>query len=305
MLLVAFAYGVREIDPDAGWLDGLQIAAVAVVAWAVVGMARMLTPDLRRAALALGAAAVALAWPGVGGQLLPIVLGGLAGLLLLRGAAGEAPAALGFARRRRAGVAALALFAALLVALPLLRETVGGHALALVDSMYRAGSLVFGGGHVVLPLLHSEVVPPGWLSDETFVAGYGAAQAVPGPLFSFAAYIGAAGTLEPNGVAGGALALGAIFLPSFLLVAAALPFWDALRSRPALQRALLGVNAAVVGLLVAALWNPVLKTGVDAVADALLAAALFALLASGRVPPWLVVGLGALGGAGLAAAGLT
>ena len=201
-------------------------------------------------------------------------------------------------------MASFAVFVGLLVALPLLREAVGGHALALVDSFYRAGSLVFGGGHVVLPLLHSEVVPHGWLSDEAFVAGYGAAQAVPGPLFSFAAYVGAAQTPEPNGIAGAALALGAIFLPSFLLLAAALPYWDVLRSRPQLQRALLGVNAAVVGLLLAAFWNPVLRSGIDGAADVAVAALLFLALAVARAPAWLVVGLGALGGAGLAALGL-
>ena len=303
--LVAFAYGVRELDADAGWLGGLEVAAVAVVAWALVGMARLLTPDLRRALVAVAAAAVALAWRGVGGQLAAIAVGALAGVVVLRALRVGAPVALGFAPRRRIAVAALALFAGLLGGLPLLREAVDSHAVALVDALYRAGSLVFGGGHVVLPLLHAETVRPGWLSDESFVAGYGAAQAVPGPLFTFAAYVGAAGAPEPNGVSGGALALGAIFLPSFLLLAAALPLWDAVRSAPGLARVLAGVNAAVVGLLLAAFWDPVLTTGIGAPADAALAVALLAALASGRVPAWLVVALGALGGAGLAALGLT
>ena len=304
--LVLFAYGVGGLDdPDAGWLQGLKAAAVAVVALAVIGMARMLTPDVPRGALAVAAAAVALVWEGVPGQLVPIAAAAVVGLLLLRAPAGGEPRAYGFAASRRAGVAALAAFLVLLAGLPLAREAVGGHALALTDSMYRAGSLVFGGGHVVLPLLDAEVVEPGWVSEEDFVAGYGAVQAVPGPLFTFAAYLGAVEEPEPNGVAGAGLALAAIFLPSFLLVGGLLPFWDAVRARPGLRSALAGVNAAVVGLLIAALWDPVIATGIDAPADAVLALALFLLLWAAKAPPWAVVALAAAAGAALGALGLT
>jgi chromate transporter len=299
--LVAFAYGVREyVAADAGWLHGLELVAVAVVAYAVVGMARTLTPDVGRAALALAAAATSLAVGGVLGQIGPIAAGGVVGVLLLRRGdePGRGPR---IAVGRRLGVAALALFLSLLVALPLLRETVGGQALALVDSFYRAGSLVFGGGHVVLPLLHAEVVPPGWVGNEEFVAGYGAAQAVPGPLFTFAAYLGAVMGPAPSGLLGAALALGAIFLPSVLLVAGVLPFWHAVRPRPRFRAALRGVSAAVVGLLLAALWDPVVVSAIGSLADVGVALVLFALLALVRLPSWLVVGIGALAGAGLGA----
>ena len=303
--LILFAYGAGGLDdPDAGWLQGLEVAAVAVVALAVAGMARMLAPDLPRAALALGAAAVALPSQGVPGQLAPIAAAALVGLLILRAPPEGEVRAVGFAASRRAGAAALVTFLLLLGGLPLAREVAGGHALALADAMYRTGSLVFGGGHVVLPLLDAEVVEPGWVSEEDFVAGYGAAQAVPGPLFAFSAYLGAVEEPEPNGAAGAALALGAVFLPSFLLVGGLLPFWDTARRRPALRAALAGVNAAVVGLLLAALWDPVIATGIDEPAHATLAVALFVLLAAAKVPAWAVVGLAAAAGAALGALGL-
>jgi chromate transporter len=192
----------------------------------------------------------------------------------------------------------LGLFFALLLALPITRQLVGGQALAVFDSFYRAGSLVFGGGHVVLPLLQVEVVPPGWVTDEQFVAGYGAAQAVPGPLFTFAAYLGAVMGPRPNGLAGAALALIAVFLPSFFLVVGALPFWAVVRARPGFAAALRGINAAVVGLLLAALYHPVWTSAIRRPSDVALALASFGLLAFWKAPAWLVVlaaaGAGAL-----------
>jgi chromate transporter len=297
--LVVFAYAVSDVaEPGAGWLHGLAVVAVAVVARAVLQMARTLTPDIPRGAIAVAAAAVALAWSGALGQVTPIAVAALVGALVFRGLAPRA-ASLPVPFGRRLGIAALAVFAALLVALPVARALAESQALALVDSFYRAGSLVFGGGHVVLPLLHAEVVPPGWVSDADFVAGYGAAQAVPGPLFTFAAYLGAVMQPEPNGMPGAALALGAIFLPSFLLVAGTLPLWGLVRSRPRFAGALRGVNAAVVGLLLAALYDPVWTSAIDDAFDVALAAALFVLLAL-RVPPWAVVPIAAAAGAALA-----
>jgi chromate transporter len=294
--LVLFAYAVDEVaEPGAGWLHGLALVAVAVVARAVIQMARSLAPDLPRAAIALAAAAVALAWSGALGQVTPIAAAALLGALGFRGLPPRV-AQLTVPFGRRLGIAALAVFAALLVALPVARALVESQALALVDSFYRAGALVFGGGHIVLPLLHAEVVPPGWVGEADFVAGYGAAQAVPGPLFSFAAYLGAVMRPEPDGVSGAALALGAIYLPSFLLLAGTLPLWSILRARRGFAGALRGVNAAVVGLLLAALYDPVWTSAVDAPLDVVLAAALFALLGL-RVPPWAVVPIAAAAGA--------
>ena len=198
---------------------------------------------------------------------------------------------------RRVGVCMLTLFAALLVALPVGRELTGSPSLAVFDSFFRAGSLVFGGGHVVLPLLQSEVVPPGWVTNEEFVAGYGAAQAVPGPLFTFAAYLGAVRGPRPNGLAGATIALVAIFLPSFLLIVGTLPFWDTLRARADFQGVLRGINAAVVGLLLAALYQPVWTSAIRGPRDLALALAAFGLLAFARAPAWLVVVLTAAGGA--------
>ena len=296
--LVAFAYGLRELGvSDAGWLHGLKVAAVAVVALAVWGMARSLTPDRERVTIAIVSAVSALLWPTGVGQVAIITVAALVGLRFLPGApTGQTtrrPVAVG----RGLGAAMLSLFLVLLIALPILRELVGGQALAVFDSFFRVGSLVFGGGHVVLPLLQAEVVPPGWVTSEEFVAGYGAAQAVPGPLFTFAAYLGAVMEPRPNGLAGAALALAAIFLPSFFMVVGALPFWDALRDRARSQSALRGVNAAVVGLLVAALYQPVWTSAIHGPADVGLALVAFGLLAFWKAPPWLVVILAAAGGA--------
>jgi chromate transporter len=243
------------------------------------------------------AAIVVLAMPSVWGQIGAIVLGGVAGMMLFRGGAEIAPDSLPLHVSRPVGTVLLALFFILLVGLPLLASAIPSHALAVFDAFYRTGSLVFGGGHVVLPLLQASVVPPGWVSNEAFLAGYGAAQAVPGPLFTFAAYLGTVMGPQPNGWAGALICLGAIFLPSFLLVIGALPFWEQLRRRPLAQAALRGVNAAVVGLLLAALYQPVWTVGITNAADFALAIAAFLLLFMWQTPPWLVVVLSAAAGA--------
>ncbi len=296
--LVVFALVVRGLDvADAGWLHGLKIAAVAVVAQAVWAMSRNLAPDRERGTIALIAAAIVLLASSPVTQVLAMVIGGVVGWTLYRGRVGavqgerDAPRISG-----RAGVAWLAVFAVLLVALPVARGPLDIQSLNIVDAFYRAGSLVFGGGHVVLPLLEREVVPPGWVSESNFIAGYGAAQAVPGPLFTFSAYLGAVFGPEPNGWAGAAVALGAVFLPSFLLVWGTLPFWDRLRGVGAVQAALRGIGAAVVGILGAALYDPVWTSAIFRPEDLALALAAFGLLLAWRLPPWLVVLAAAAGG---------
>jgi chromate transporter len=300
--MVLFAYGLSVVGDAAGsgWLHGLKVAAVAVVAQAVLGMARALAPDRERATLAVAAAAIVLAFPSAAGQIGAILLGAIAGITLLRGDATTGHASVPLAVSRSVAAGALVVFFVLLIGLPLASSVVQSQSLALFDAFYRAGSLVFGGGHVVLPLLQAEVVPRGWVSNDAFLAGYGAAQAVPGPLFTFAAYLGAVMGPPPNGWVGALLCLVAVFLPSFLLVIGALPFWEDLRSRPAAQAALKGVNAAVVGLLLAALYHPVWTAGITRAADFALAAAAFLLLFMWKTPPWLVVILCAVGGAVIA-----
>jgi len=240
---------------NAGWLHGLLIVAVAVVAQAVWSMSRALAPDAARLSIAFVVAAASILAPSSVTQVSLIAGGAIAGLLFLKASPGGEPArAAGFETIGRVpAICCLALFALLLIALPVLRVSFPAQWLSLVDGFYRSGSLVFGGGHVVLPLLQREVVPTGWVSNETFLAGYGAAQAVPGPLFAFAAYLGAVGGSRPNGVPGAAIALGAIYLPSILLVFGLLPFWNTLRSRRFMRSALSGINASVVGILLAAL----------------------------------------------------
>jgi chromate transporter len=301
--LVLFAYGVTALGDvsGVGWIHGLKVAAVAVVAQAVLGMMRALAPDKERATLAVAAAVIVLAAPSVWGQVGAIVLGAIVGLWLPRT---EAPAdhiAMPLKVGSVAGAVFLALFFILLVGLPVLAAVMPSHPLTVFEAFYRAGSLVFGGGHVVLPLLQASVVPQGWVSNDAFLAGYGAAQAVPGPLFTFAAYLGAVMGPQPNGWAGAALCLVAVFLPSFLLVLGALPFWEDFRRKPAAQAALRGVNAAVVGLLLAALYNPVWTAGITNAGDFALAATAFLLLFIWQTPPWLVVLLSAAGGALLTA----
>lgn len=304
MLLVAGGYGVLGDALPAGLLQGLKIVAVAVVAQAVRGMAQRLTPDRPRATLALLAAMGVVVWPGPGAQVAMIVLGGVAGRLLLPGSDEAVPASSAWAGigRRRAAVL-LGLFALLLAGLPVAAAALPAPALSLVDRFYRTGSLVFGGGHVVLPLLQAEVMAPGWVGRDAFLVGYGAAQALPGPLFTFSAYLGAligrdvAGAGPTGALLFGGLGLGAIFLPSFLLLYGVLPFWEALRQRAGVRDAMRGVNAAVVGLLLAALYDPVWSAGIRAPAHFALGVGAFALLALWRVPPWLVVVLTALAGA--------
>lgn len=300
--LVLFAYGVDALAGalGSGWLHGLKVVAVAVVAQAVLGMVRSLAPDRERATLAVVAAAIVLVVPTAWGQIGAIVLGGVVGLMLRRNDVPSNHAALPIAISRWTGTFLLVIFFVLLIGLPLLAASVPSQGIKLFDAFYRAGSLVFGGGHVVLPLLQASVVPPGWVSNDAFLAGYGAAQAVPGPLFTFAAYLGAVMGPQPNGWAGAALCLVAVFLPSFLLVIGMLPFWDHLRRRPLAQSLLRGVNAAVVGLLLAALYHPVWTSGITGPYDFALAAAAFLLLFMWQTPPWLVVVLCAVGGGLLA-----
>ena len=296
--LLAFGYGVVAFQDaiPGGVLHGLKVVAVAVVAQAVWGMARTLCPDAPRVTLAVLAASAVLAVPTPLAQVAVIVVGALVGLAFLRAEIDSRHVALDVRISRGVAVTSLALFFALLMGLPLLVAAYPSQALALVDSFYRSGSLVFGGGHVVLPLLQSEVVPPGWLSNDTFLAGYGAAQAVPGPLFTFSAYLGSVMQSEPHGWLGATICLVAIFAPSFLLMVGTLPFWDALRHLRLVQKALLGVNAAVVGLLLAALYNPVWTSGILSPGDFALALGAFTLLVFWKVPPWLVVILTATGG---------
>jgi chromate transporter len=302
LAMVLFAYGIVSLGDmlGTGWLHGLKIAAVAVVAQAVLTMMRSLAPDRQRATLAVAAAAVTVALPNVWGQVGAIMLGGVVGITLLQAAAPKDHVAMPHTVSRKAAILAIVLFFAILFGLPFVTAVVPNQGLQYFEAFYRAGSLVFGGGHVVLPLLQASVVPPGWVTNDAFLAGYGAAQAVPGPLFTFAAYLGAIMGPEPNGWAGAALCLVAIFLPAFLLVVGPLPFWDARRRRAWAQSALRGVNAAVVGLLIYALYNPVWTSGILSAGDFVLGAAAFLLLFMWQTPPWIVVVLCALGGAGLA-----
>jgi chromate transporter len=302
--LVAFAFATGTLGAgDLRWLRGLQVVAVAVVAQAVWTMGHTLAPDRRRLGIAIGAAVLALAAPGAPGQVATIAAGALAGALLTRGMEEPEHQPVVIPAGRRVAAAALAVLGLLLVLPPLLHRVVDSPALDAFASFFRSGALVFGGGHVVLPLLREAVVAPGWVSETQFLTGYGAAQAVPGPLFTFAAYLGAVMHGPPGGVPGAALAVVAIFLPAFLFVVGALPFWSLVHTMPALRAALRGVNAAVVGLLLAALYDPVFTGAIHGPADLGLALAAFGLLTVVRMPPWAVVGLTAAGGAGLVALG--
>lgn len=289
--LIAVALVLRGGNLErAGWVHGLKVVAVAIVAQAVWSMWRTLAPDRKRSTLAVAAGLTVLLWAQPLAQVITIAVGALVGWRLLRlqparGSRGD----LAFGVSRRAGVAALGLFAVTLVALPVARHATGNHTVALADAFYRSGALVFGGGHVVLPLLQAQVVAPGWVSQQDFLAGYGAAQAVPGPLFTFGAYLGAVERRSPNGVAGGLLALAGIFLPAFLLLIGTLPFWASLRRRTSFLAALAGVNATVVGILFAALYNPVFTSAVTGPRDFAVAVAAFAALVVWRTPPWGVV----------------
>lgn len=301
LLMGLFAYGILvfadgDLGTGGGWLGGLKAVAVAVVAQAVWTMARNLCPDRERATLALAAAGMALLLSGVAGQLTAIALGALAGLLLPARTDGTDQTPLNIPVPRHLALASLLLFGLLLIGLPLLARATDSAGLGLLAGFYYAGSLVFGGGHVVLPLLQAQVVGPGWVGNDLFLAGYGAAQAVPGPLFTLAAYLGVVAEGPPGGWIGALIALSGIFLPSFLLLFGILPFWQRLRALPLAGRALTGINAAVVGVLLAAFYDPVWTHGILGPREAVLALAAWGLLALWRWPPWLVVVLGALGG---------
>lgn len=289
LLLLGFAYFATAMTgvAAAGAIHGLSLVAVAVVAQAVWGMARMLTPDAPRIAIAAVGAAITLLVGGSLGQVAAILLGALAGIVLCRGLFPAVEGHIGFSISPRMGVVALTLFFGLLLVLPLLAAQ--SQTLAVFEAFYRSGALVFGGGHVVLPLLHDAVVAPGWISPDAFLAGYGAAQAVPGPLFTVAAYLGANLTVGPDGVRGAALALAAIFLPGMLILTGALPFWDRFRTRADAQAVMRGVNAAVVGLLAAALYDPLWKSAILSWSDLALALAGFALLTVLKWRPLIVV----------------
>ncbi|MFD2759091.1 chromate efflux transporter [Gulosibacter faecalis] len=292
VLLVAFAFGVTALGDvsGAGWLQGFKAAAVAVVAQAVIGMARTLTPDATRATIAAGGMLVVLLLPGPLTQVGVIVAAAIAGLIVLRAtptpAGDEAP----FHVRvpRWVGVACFAAYGLLLAVLPLLAAT-GDSTAGLIDAMYRSGALVFGGGHVVLPMLEAETVQTGLVGADEFLAGYGAAQAVPGPLFTFSAYLGMLAQTPPNWLLGAAIALIAIFVPGTLLLVGALPFWSRLRDAPRVRRALMGVNAGVVGLLAAALYDPVIVEGITSTPTFLVAALAWFALRVWKTPPWAVV----------------
>jgi chromate transporter len=304
--IVLFAYGAGAlIGPvGTGLLHGLKLVAVAIVAQAIWGMARTLCPDKERASIAVVAALIILFSTSSVAQIPAIALGGLAGLWLCRGAQPVAGAHMPIPVGRATGLVALTLFFVLLLGLPILQSIEATPGIALFDAFYRSGALVFGGGHVVLPLLREAFVGPGWISDDTFLAGYGAAQAVPGPLFTFAAYLGTVVKPSPHGVAGAVLGLIGIFLPGILILLGALPFWETFRKRAGAQAVMRGINAAVVGLLGAALYNPVWTSSVKTPGDFGVALVGFVLLTVWRAPPLLVVIVGALGGIALAIAKL-
>jgi chromate transporter len=293
LILVVFAlllqgFGVGEV----GWIHGLKIVAVAIVAHAIVGMAEKLTPDLQRKAIALFALVGTLLLQSIFTQVGIIIVAGIIGYLLYKNIENKEEVSFNFPLSKKIGASCLLLFFALLLLLPIMRELISLDWIAMFDSFYRAGSLVFGGGHVVLSLLEREFVPTGWLSEEAFLAGYGITQAVPGPLFTFAAYIGAI----INGWQGALIATIAIFLPAFLLILGALPFWDQLRRNRNIKGAFMGVNAAVVGILISAFYEPIWTSAILTPIDFAFAAILFSMLMYWKVAPWIVVIIGAIGG---------
>lgn len=302
ILLFFFAMVAASIEGPVGTglLHGLKIVAVAVVAQAVWGMAKSLAPDRERASIALAGVICVVFLAGAFGQILALAVGAIAGLAFCRTNATRQAAHLAFRVPKSIGYIALATFALLLAFLPLFAAMAGSEGLSLFDAFYRAGALVFGGGHVVLPLLQSEVVATGWVKEDAFIAGYGATQAVPGPLFTFAAYLGAVVGPPPNGIVGAAIALIAIFLPGMLLLVGALPFWEGFRRHLLAQAAMRGANAAVVGILGAALYDPVWTSAIFTQKDFALALTGFILLTVWKTPPWIVVVISAIGGVLLA-----
>ncbi|CUX50859.1 chromate efflux transporter [Rhizobium oryzihabitans] len=302
ILLFFFAMVAASIEGPVGTglLHGLKIVAVAVVAQAVWGMAKSLAPDRERASIALAGVICVVFLAGAFGQILALAVGAIAGLAFCRTNATRQAAHLAFRVPKSIGYIALAIFALLLAFLPAIAAMAGLQGLSLFDAFYRAGALVFGGGHVVLPLLQSEVVATGWVTEDAFIAGYGATQAVPGPLFTFAAYLGAVVGPQPNGIVGAAIALIAIFLPGMLLLVGALPFWEGFRRHLMAQAAMRGANAAVVGILGAALYDPVWTSAIFTQKDFALALTGFILLTVWKTPPWIVVVISAIGGVLLA-----
>lgn len=293
--LILFASLLHTFDiENAGWIHGLKLVAVAIVAHAILGMAKNLTPDLTRKTIALFAVVVTLLWQTAFSQVAIILLSGLIGYFIYRQPIIEKDLSsdMHFPISRRVAGVCLLLFFGLLILLPILRETVASNWIALFDRFYRSGSLVFGGGHVVLPLLEREFIPTGWLSEEQFLAGYGATQAVPGPLFTFAAYIGTV----INGWQGGLVATIAVFLPAILLIFGTLPFWESFRRNPKIKAALMGVNASVVGILISAFYHPIWTSSILEPTDFAFAVILFSMLAFWKSPPWIIVLTGALGG---------
>jgi chromate transporter len=296
LLLLSFAAAAESLGGSTAMtaMHGLKLVSVAIVAQAVWSMARALCPDVPRAVIACATAAAALFLPTPLTQMAGIVLGGVAGALLVRAQATPA-SQLPQLVSRKAGALALVFFASLFAGLLVLRTARPNGLLAMLEAFYRAGALVFGGGHVVLPLLHGSFVTNGWVSNDAFLAGYGAAQAVPGPLFTFAAYVGAVASPSPQPIIGAAVGIIGIFLPGLLMMAGALPFWGAMRSHPSARRAVAGVNAAVVGLLAAALCTPVWTSAVLGATDITLAVAGFVLLTFFRLPPLVIVALTVIG----------
>lgn len=291
--LILFALLIEGLNMgDASWIHGLKIVAVVIVAHAILGVAQKLTPDLPRKSIALFALIGTLLWQTAFIQIGVIILAGFVGYILYKNQSYNDEVQLGFPLSKKLGIICLSLFFGLLIILPTLREITTLSWLAMFDSFYRSGSLVFGGGHVVLPLLQREFVPTGWLTQDSFLAGYGVTQAVPGPLFTFAAYIGAV----INGWKGGVIATVAIFLPAFLLILGTLPFWDKLRRNPKIKGALIGVNAAVVGILISAFYDPIWTSAILKPVDFAFSAVLFSMLVYWKLPPWIVVITGAFGG---------
>ena len=294
ILLVAFAWLVIHTGSiESGWIQGLKIVAVAVVANALMGMGKSLAPDLPRITITVLAASATLLIPTALGQILVIIAAGVSGMLYYKKEKIPEQVDMPLSFGKKTGIASWILFFILLIALPILRPVVNAAWFSIFDIFYRVGSIVFGGGHVVLPMLEKEIVPSGWMSAEMFIAGYGAAQAVPGPLFTLSGYLGQI----MGSFSGAAIAVIAMFLPSFLLVMGTLPFWAAIRKKPRIQAALKGVNAAVVGILLAALYDPVFTSAVDAPIDFVLVLISFALLVFYKLPPWLVVIITAVLGA--------
>ncbi|MFC5733166.1 chromate efflux transporter [Cytobacillus gottheilii] len=294
LALILFALTLQSFNQfDLGWIQGLKIVAVAVVAQAVMGMAKNLAPDFPRKTITLLAVVTAVLWQTTMTQILIIIIAGIIGFFVYKNVTEHKETSLHVPVSKKFALLSLVMFFAILVLLPIINQIFTAEWITVFDRFYRSGALVFGGGHVVLPLLEMEFVPSGFLSEEAFLAGYGAAQAVPGPLFTFAAYLG---TII-NGWQGGLLATFAIFLPAFLLIAGTLPFWQQISKNKNMKAALYGVNAAVVGILIAALYDPIWTSTIHTAADFSLAAILFFMLNYWKLPPWIVVVTGAAAGA--------